>query len=63
MTNKRAEMEEEQPQFYQSLASHLTAEDQAALQGVMQKATENAQAAQLALAQQQGAAPVNGGAS
>ncbi|KAF9872205.1 nonsense-mediated mrna decay protein [Colletotrichum karsti] len=56
-------MEEEQPQFYQSLASHLSAEDQAALQGVMQKATENAQAAQLALAQQQGAGPVNGGAS
>lgn len=56
-------MEEEQPQFYQSLASHLSADDQAALQGVMQKAQENAQAAQLALAQQQGAAPVNGGAS
>lgn len=57
-------MEEQQPQFYASLASHLTAEDQAALQGVMTKASENAQA-QL-VAQQQVAATAgnpNGGAA
>ncbi|EEY15862.1 importin-7 [Verticillium alfalfae VaMs.102] len=51
-------LESEQPQFYASLASHLSAEDQAALQGIMAKASENAQA-QL-IAQQQVAATANG---
>ncbi|ROT41635.1 importin-beta domain-containing protein [Sodiomyces alkalinus F11] len=54
-------MESEQPQFYASLLSHLGAEEQATLQGIMSRAAEIHQA-QL-LAQQQVAATVaaNGG--
>jgi importin-7 len=69
------EMQQEQPQFYSSLAGHLTADDQNVIQSVMVKADEiaaqqvqQAQQAQL-LAQQQAAAMAanlsapNGGAS
>ncbi|EWZ39171.1 hypothetical protein FOCG_08940 [Fusarium oxysporum f. sp. radicis-lycopersici 26381] len=68
-------MQQEQPQFYSSLAGHLTADDQNVIQSVMVKADEiaaqqvqQAQQAQL-LAQQQAAAMAanlsapNGGAS
>lgn len=63
------EMQQEQPQYYATLAGHLSADDQAVIQNVMVKAEEVAQALQqqALLAQQQaqigmpGAA--NGGAS
>lgn len=60
-------MQQEQPQFYATLAGHLTAEDQGVIQTVMVKADEIAtQQAQL-LAQQQavmaGNVAPNGGAS
>lgn len=57
-------MQQEQPQFYATLAGHLSADDQGVIQNVMVKADEVAaqQAAHLA-AQQAGVAPgaVNGG--
>jgi hypothetical protein len=63
-------MQQEQPQYYATLAGHLSADDQAVIQNVMVKAEEVAQAAQQAalLAQQQaqlGGIPgaANGGAS
>ncbi|KAH7309082.1 armadillo-type protein [Stachybotrys elegans] len=63
-------MQQEQPMFYASLAGHLSAEEQAIVQGVMVKADEIAVQAQQAqqaeqahlMAQQQAGAP-NGGAS
>lgn len=51
-------MQQEQPQFYASLAGHLSAEEQNVIQAVMVKADEVANAQLLA---QQAAA--NGGAS
>jgi hypothetical protein len=73
--NTLMKMQAEQPQFYGSLAGHLTADDQNVIQNVMVKADEiaaqqaqQAQQAQL-LAQQQAAAMAaslgaqNGGAS
>jgi importin-7 len=61
------ELQQEQPQFYATLAGHLSAEDQTVIQGVMVKAEEIAQQ-QLTLAQQTagataGAVAPNGGAS
>lgn len=61
-------MQQEQPQFYATLAGHLSADDQTVIQGVMVKADEvAAQQAQALAAQQAGltGAPgaVNGGAS
>jgi hypothetical protein len=57
-------MEEQQPQFYASLASHLSAEDQAGLQSIMAKASENAQAQLLAQQQVEATAQAaNGGAA
>lgn len=56
-------MEEQQPQFYASLASHLSAEDQNALQSIMTKASENAQAQIVAQQQVAATANANGGAS
>jgi hypothetical protein len=73
--NTLMKMQQEQPQFYSSLAGHLTADDQNVIQSVMVKADEiavqQAQQAQQAqiLAQQQAAAmaanlgAANGGAS
>jgi hypothetical protein len=59
MTVCFSEMQQEQPQFYSSLASHLSAEDQNLLQTIMVKADEiQAKVAQqLLLAQQQAQAP------
>lgn len=55
-------MQQEQPQFYATLAGHLTAEDQSVIQTVMVKADEIAtQQAQL-LAQQQAVLAGNVGA-
>jgi hemerythrin superfamily protein len=74
MLTLATEMQQEQPQFYASLANHLSAEEQGVIQNTMTKADEiaaqqaqQAQQAQL-LAQQQaqaGVAPgaANGGAS
>jgi hypothetical protein len=57
----QSELQQEQPQFYQSLASHLSAEEQNTIANVcLQAETMAHQAA--ALAAQQGVAP-NGGAS
>jgi hypothetical protein len=47
-------MQLEQPQFYSSLLTQLSAQDQATIQGVMMKAQQNAME-QMALAEQQGA--------
>jgi hypothetical protein len=56
-------MQQEQPQFYASLAGHLSADEQGVIQNIIVKAdeiaTQQAEQAQL-LAQQQAA---NGGAS
>ncbi len=51
-------MQQEQPQFYATLTSHLSAEDQLSLQNVMAAAESVAQsqAAQMALAQHEAAA-------
>ena len=46
-------MQQEQPQFYQSLASHLSAEEQGVIQNAFQQAEANARAVQLAYAQQE----------
>jgi hypothetical protein len=55
-------MQQEQPQFYASLASHLSADEQNVIQAVFNQADE-----QMVLAQQQQAGTsreaVNGGAS
>lgn len=56
-------MEEQQPQFYASLASHLSQDDQNILQGIMTKASENAQAQLVAEQQVAATANANGGAS
>lgn len=64
-------MQQEQPQFYASLASHLSAEEQTVIQGVFnqaeaQMAMAQQQAAAAAAAAQQSATPggaINGGAS
>jgi hypothetical protein len=58
-------MQQEQPQFYASLAGHLTGDEQAVIQNIFVKADEIAQQAQQAelLAQQQAAAGANGGAN
>jgi hypothetical protein len=61
-------MQQEQPQFYATLASHLSAEEQTIIQGVFNQAEAQlvmAQQQQVAAAQQ-GAAPggaMNGGTS
>ncbi|RCI13948.1 hypothetical protein L249_8181, partial [Ophiocordyceps polyrhachis-furcata BCC 54312] len=53
-------MQQEQPQFYASLAGHLSAEDQSMIQTVMNKADEiAAQQAQDLLTQQQGQMAAN----
>jgi importin-7 len=58
-------MQQEQPQFYSSLAQHMTAEDQAVIQTVLVKAEEQHQQA-MAQAQQvsigEPAGMINGGA-
>lgn len=65
----RAEMQQEQPQFYASLANHLSAEEQTIIQSIMTKADEiaaqqQAQQAQMLAQQQQGGVdPSTGGAS
>lgn len=63
-------MQQEQPQFYASLASHLSAEEQTIIQAVFNQAEAQLvmaqQQQQQAAAAQQGAAPggaMNGGAS
>lgn len=64
-------MQQEQPQFYASLASHLTAEEQGVIQAAFQQAEANARAMQLAYAQQEAdqqaaaaaTAALNGGAN
>jgi importin-7 len=61
----------EQPQFYTSLASHLSAEDQSVIQGVIMKAAETDQQEALAQASAAASTPnplntpgqINGGAS
>lgn len=61
-------MQQEQPQFYATLAGHLSADDQTVIQTVMVKADEVAAQQAQALAQQQAAlagtpGAINGGAS
>lgn len=51
-------MQQDQPQFYSSLSSHLSAEEQSVIQAVVNQAE-----AQIVMAQQQQAAAPNGGAS
>lgn len=52
-------LQQEQPQFYSGLSSHLSAEEQGVIQSVVQQAEANQALAQ----QQQLAAAANGGAS
>lgn len=52
-------MQQEQPQFYSGLSSHLSAEEQSVIQSVVQQAEANQVLAQ----QQQLAAAANGGAN
>ena len=60
----KTEMQLEQPQFYATLISHLSADDQSSLQGIMVTAETQAQAAQAAqLAQQQEAAVLDAGSA
>lgn len=54
-------LQQEQPQFYSSLSSHLSAEEQGVIQSVVQQAEANSVAAQQQA--QQLAAGANGGAS
>lgn len=56
-------MESEQPQFYASLISHLSAEEQGTLQSVMSRAAEIRQAQLLAQQQVAATAAANGGAA
>lgn len=54
-------LQQEQPQFYSGLSSHLSAEEQGVIQSVVQQAEANSVAAQQQA--QQLAAGANGGAS
>lgn len=64
-------MQQDQPQFYASLASHLSADEQNVIQGAFQQAEANATAMALAYAQQEAdqqvaqaaTAALNGGAN
>lgn len=53
-------MQQDQPQFYANLASHLSAEEQGLIQDILVKAEEVAQAQ---LQAQQAEAAANGGAN
>jgi hypothetical protein len=54
-------LQQEQPQFYTNLSSHLSVEEQGVIQSVVQQAEANSVAAQQQA--QQLAAGANGGAS
>lgn len=57
------DMQQEQPQFYASLAAHLSAEEQAIIQNAFQQAESNARAMQFALAQSQADQQANAAAA